>query len=526
MRTILTILTMVLSLSGRAQRILYGEPEFGYENTANYTIIGRVGGHYLIHISGTDGAEVAAYDDSMKKVSRDPLPWLPHKTNKVEFLAYPDKFYMVTQIQQNGHAYLNFHLGDADGKVTPGPLRTDSLPLPLLPVIEPGGLPDDFDRPSYMVVRSEDRQWIMALHISFSPNQGHSLGTVLMDKNLKVVEYSDLPIQLLETGGNFTEFLLDNDGDLAFVQQGPVNDDGSIHKMLLFRKARGEDSLMARLITTEPNGLDDPRLRADNINRRYLITALYRKPGDANLVGVFSMAWDKKKSELSAAAFNPIPQKTRLEARNDLSSPDEILNHFYLRQVFPRRDGGSIVLDEMCYGMERYYPDLWKRSDFITGGAASLLVSPHQFIFYRPRERPGRWQNITRIPVVRAPLSFNGNKYTEDIMVLFLDKDATLTRQMVLKKVEFTTLANLPLSFQTMVDNKSIHVLYNVIVRGKYLPYSTAIMGDGTVEHDPLPYGLDNKHIFLPQFARQVSPTLAIVPAHYKNYLRFTLMEF
>jgi hypothetical protein len=366
----------------------------------------------------------------------------------------------------------------------------------------------------------------MALHVNFYPDKGHVLGTMLMDKNFRVVERHDLPMQLLEPGGNFTEFVLDNDGDLAFVQQGAVDDDNSMHKMLLFRVARGEDSLMAKLIITEPNGLDDPRLRADNNNHRYLITALYRKPKSRNLVGIFSMAWDKKKAELSAAEFNPIPDQTRLEARNDLSSPDEILNHFYIRQVFPRIDGGSIVLAEMCYGAERFYPDQWRRMDFIGGAPASILVPPHQLLFYRPRERTGRWQNMTRMPVVRAPMTFNGNKYTEDIMVLFLDKDARLTGQRVIKKAEYTTLANLPLSFQTMIDNKSVHVLYNVIVRGRYLPYSTAIKGDGTIESDPLPYGLDNKHVFLPQFAKQVGPNTAIVPAHYKNYLRFTLMEY
>lgn len=526
MRTLLTILIVLLVHSGRAQRIVYAEPETGYENTAAYTIIGKIGTHYLIHISGPDGSEIAAYDDSMHKVARGALSNLPPTRNRTEFLAYPDKFYVASQYQANGHAYLIMHTGDADARLSDTPVFTDSLPLPFHQAPIAPGLQDEYDRPSYVLVRSEDRQWIMALYIRLLPDKGHVLGTILMDKNLQVIERHDMPIQLLEDGGNFSEFILDNDGDLAFAQLGPTDDESSVHRFILFRKAKSADTLMAKLISTGPNGLDDPRLRVDNFTKRYLINAFYRKPGSRNIVGIFGMAWDKQKAELSAAAFSPIPQQTRLEARNDLSSPDEIMNHFYMRQVFPRRDGGSIVLAEMCYGAERYYPDQWRRLDFIAGNPASILVPPRQILFYRPRERQGRWQNMTRMPVVRAPLSFNGNKYTEDIMVLFLDKDANLTGQRVIKKAEFTTLANLPLSFQYMVDNKSVHVLYNVLVRGKYLPTSSSIKGDGTIEHDPLPYGLDNKHVFLPQFAKQVGPNLAIVPAHYKNYLRFTLLEY
>lgn len=526
MRTILSITLFLMAFSSHAQRIVYAEPEVGYENIANYTIIGKVGNHYLIHIAGPDGSEIAAYDDSMHKVSRGSLAQLQPSLNKIEFFAYPDKFYLASQYQQNGHAYLNIHVGDADGKIAEEPAFADSMPLPFRELPSTPGIQDDYDRPSYVVIRSEDRQWIMALYIKLFPDKGYVLGTILLDKNLKMLERHDMPLHLLESGGNATEFILDNDGDLAFAQQGQMDEESSVHQLLFFRKARGEDSLMVRLISFGANGLDDPRLKADNFTRKYLITAMYRKPGSKNVIGLFGMTWDKQKGELSSAAFNPIPQQTRLEARNDLSSPDEIMNHFYLRQVFPRRDGGSIVLAEMCYGAERYFPDQWRRLDFIAGPPASILVPPRQFLFYKPREKQGRWQNMTRMPVIRAPLSFNANKYTEDILVMFLDKDANLTGQRVIKKAEFTSLANLPLSYQTMVDSKSIHILYNVLVRGKYLPYSTSIKGDGSITNDQLPYGLDNKHVFLPQFAKQVGPNLAIIPAHYKNYLRFALLEF
>ena len=524
MRTLLTLCISLLALSGKPQRIMYADPEVGYENAANFTIIGKVGAHYLIHITGPDGAEIAAFDDSMHKVARGSLAQLPPHVNKIEFLPYTDRFLMAYQYQMDDHAYLNLHVGDADGGTDPTPLFRDSTVLPFRVTSASPVFQDDYDRPSYIVVRSEDRQWIMVINIRLYPEKGHELRTILLDKDLRVVERSIIPLHMLENGGNFTEFVLDNDGELAFAQHDQPDEINSVHQLLFSLKSRGEDTLTTRLISTGPNGLDDVRLRADNFTRRFLFHAFYRRSGNKNIMGLFGMTWDKKKGELSAAAFNPIPQKTRLEARNDLSSPDEIMNHFYLRQIFPRRDGGSIVLAEMCYGAERYFPDQWRRSDFITGDPASILVPPRQFLFYRPREKQGRWQNITRMPVLRGPLSYNANKYTEDILVMYLDKSANLTDQRLIKKAEFTTLANLPLSFQTMVDNRSIRLVYNTLVRGKYLPAITSIKGDGTLENDPLPYGLDTKHVFLPQFAKQVGANAMIVPAHYKNYLRFALM--
>jgi hypothetical protein len=73
LRLTITMLLAVYSL--QAQRIIYGQPEMDYEKSASFDIIGKVGQRYLIHIAGTEGSEIAVYDDTMHKVSKRPPPF-------------------------------------------------------------------------------------------------------------------------------------------------------------------------------------------------------------------------------------------------------------------------------------------------------------------------------------------------------------------------------------------------------------------------------------------------------------------
>jgi hypothetical protein len=529
MKSILTFTLLLFLTTVTAQRVIYSPPETGYKTFANYDIIGRIGDHILIYINGAEGAEIAVFDNAMRKVDRIPADFLKTTASRTDFFAYPDHFFIFFQYRLDTTSYCSVLRGDANGHVLEGPIVLDSVPLPNMTSrkAKAADSPPILNHPTHVVIRSEDKQWFMLLKAEGVENGGYLMTTQLFDKELHQVEGSIFLYQPPSNVGDFSEFILDNDGDLAFLRSGQDGEDERINQVSLLCKPKGIDSLYIREMAKGGPELDDVKIRADNVNKRYILTSFYYAPGSHNLTGLGNMVWDKKRHALATKEFQPLPDPIRLEARSDYSSPDQILNYFYLRQVFPRKDGGFVVLAEMYYGPDRYagYNPTRKRYDFIQGPVTYILAPPGAALNYVTKDRPGNWFTLAKTQMFRSASSmFNTN--TGNVLVFFMDSDGKTRDIKVIKKAEYSGGVPHPLSYQAFIDGKAIHLIYNENVRGRYLPAGTAILADGKLEPDPILHDLDKDHTFLPRYAKQLGPSTIIVPCHDKYYLCFALVEY
>jgi hypothetical protein len=132
---------------------------------------------------------------------------------------------------------------------------------------------------------------------------------------------------------------------------------------------------------------------------------------------------------------------------------------------------------------------------------------------------------MAKTPAFRST-SLLVNRNTENVLVFFLDRDGKTRDVKVIRKAEFSPGVLHPLSYQTFLDGKALHIIYNENVRGRYLPASTSILPDGTLQTDPILHDLDKDHIFLPRYGKQLGPNTMIIPCHNKNYLSFALVEY
>ena len=90
----------VLPLIIFAQRITYSEPERDDTRSLNFEVVGKVGGNFVVYKNIRNKNAVSVYNNDMKLKDRADLSFIPDRTINVDFVAYPDYFYVVYQYQR------------------------------------------------------------------------------------------------------------------------------------------------------------------------------------------------------------------------------------------------------------------------------------------------------------------------------------------------------------------------------------------------------------------------------------------
>lgn len=516
MKTSVTFLALFLFTITQAQRVQYSPPEAGYKAYASYNIIGHVGDHNLIFIKGKETAEIAVYDNAMQKLASVPANILKFTANKVDFFAYPDHFLAFFQYRTNNTLFCSVFKGDADGHVVEGPVVLDSIPYA-------GNFKKRY--PSDIVLRSEDQQRYMLVKALHGENGEYHISTVLYDRDLEIQERSACTFTPPPNFSEYSEFILDNDGDLAFISTGRDDEGERVRQANLLIKPRGADSLFSKALTGPGMEFEDLKIKADNANHRYILTSFYYAKGEKSLTGLCALIWNKPEKNLSGPQLYPLPQNIRTEATKDFSSPSQILDYYYQRQILVRADGEFMVFAELFYETSVLSTMRWRRDDFIRGKRDTIFAPPKGFIAYQAREHPGYWSVTPATPNEQD--GYKGfNRSTENVLVFFLDKTGATNAVKVIRKDEFNSLVLFPLSYQTFITRQDIHLIYNEQVKGSYLPAITTIRADGTMEQGQLLHDLDKGYLFLPQYGRQVGPNTMIIPCVIKGALHFARIEF
>src|SRR5512137_1346115 len=95
----LFILILLPALS-MAQRIHYSTIERDDYRQMNFEIIGKVDGKINIYKNYRSKNDISIYDNDMKLIDKVRLEILPDKVSNVDFVVYPDSYYMIYQYQK------------------------------------------------------------------------------------------------------------------------------------------------------------------------------------------------------------------------------------------------------------------------------------------------------------------------------------------------------------------------------------------------------------------------------------------
>ncbi|MEO5592095.1 MAG: hypothetical protein ABIR15_01450 [Chitinophagaceae bacterium] len=493
-------------LKAQAPRIVYTEPEKEDSRRTNFEIIGKLNGNFLVYKSNHNDDAICIYDNDMKLKERVKLDFTPdQQLINVDFVAYPDFFYMIYEFQRKGIVHCVAAKLDANAKKIIDPIELDTTQVGFAS-----------NNKIYTAINSDDKQSIMVFKINSKNRDNFVFTTLLYNKDLQLRGNKErMGLGMEERNDFFTDFLLTNDGELVFGKFLRQNYNEYITKLSMVIKYPDSARLSVNNVELDGKILDEIKLKSDNTNKRILLNAFYYKQKRGNIEGLYSLLWDKvenKKIREISSLFN---DELRANAKGQDASMKTAFNDFFIKNIIVRKDGGYLIVSESEYNTSRGNP--FNRWDYM--GYGNPWMSPVDYYYYSPYGYWGspwnRWNNMQN-------MRYNA----ENVMILSYNKDGSIDWSGIIPKSQYDDESDNMISFQLVNTGADIHFLFNMSEKRTIMLNDQSIASDGKITRNPTLKNLDKGYEFMTRSGKQVSARQVIVPCLYRNYLCFAKLEY
>ena len=106
-RIIFFVFSLLFSLQIFAQEILYSPSHRDDDVDIYFDILGKVGNNFIFYKGLGTRHFLQVVDNNMKEISNERLKFLDDRLLNIDFVLYPDYFYMIYQKQKNRVIYCN-----------------------------------------------------------------------------------------------------------------------------------------------------------------------------------------------------------------------------------------------------------------------------------------------------------------------------------------------------------------------------------------------------------------------------------
>ncbi len=481
-----------------AQQIKYSSPERDDTKALNFEVVGKVSGNFVVYKNIRTKNAVSIYDNDMQLKQRVELDFIPDRTINVDFVAYPDFFYVIYQYQRRSILYCMGAKLDGDGKQIGEPVQLDTTYINVFA-----------DNKIYNTIFSEDRQHIMIYKIQ-KKNEKFNFTTLLFNPRLELQRKSRWVVPYEERRDVYSDFFVDNDGNFVFAKSEKEGARDLISGVFIVTKTPLSDTFSTHAININNFFLDELKLKVDNVNRKYLLNSFFYRQKRGNIDGLYTAVWDRESNQQTVSNFIKFNDTLRQEARVE-GGTKYAFNDYFIRNVILKKDGGFILTGENYYTQSRGNP--WNRQDFLYGYSS---LSSYNYYLYSPT---GYWYR---------PRGFNSQTryYYNNVVVMEIDKSGQLVWSNVLHKTQFDDETDNFLSFQVMNAGGELHFLFNELERRNQLIADQSVTADGILKRNPTLKSLDKGFQFMPKFAKQVSSKQIIVPCILRNYICFAKIDY
>ncbi len=501
-------LLFFLGLFGRieAQKVIYAEPDRADNRRMNFEIIGKVGSNFLIYKYVRNQHWISVLDNDMVQLEKTPQSHLPVNDQliNIDFVAYPQSAWMIYQHQKKNVVYCQAAQIDSRGNRIGEPIELDTS---MVRTSSPSTV--------YTTLISEDRKRVLVFKVNSRNKQLYRLTTLLYNEQMQLLRRTDLTIRMeerVETLGNFT---LDNAGNLAFLKVHRSGNENIDHVVFHYKPA-DEETLYTSPLLINQTWLDEPHLRADNANGRFLLASLAYVERRGHVDGIFFCTWDRSGGWQPQTSYYAFPNELRQEAKGEASVRSAFNDHF-IRQVSIRRDGGWVIGTESYYTTSRF--NTWNRWDYLYG-TPYFYPSVSDFYYYSPYFNRYFFNNR----------QFGGpgpvRHHADNIALLSFNRDGQIEWSSVIAKSQFNDESDDLLSFYTFIVGGQLHYLMNMPERRLNLLQDYSLGAGGVLTRNPTLRNLDRGYELMPRFAKQVSARQVILPCIYRNYLCFAKIDY
>ena len=503
----LAAILLFLSLPGLAQRVFYSEIERDDYRQMNFEIIGKVGGNINVYKNYRSKNDISIYDNEMKLKNKVRLDMLPDKISNVDFVVYPDYYHMVYQYQKKNVIYCATVKINGEGK-----LMTDPV------VLDTTHIQGNNEIKVYTMIYSENKQKIMVFKINNKNDRYYIFTTLLFDKSLGLQKKSVITSPSTDKEGSFNEFILDNDGDLAFGYSVRTGNRDYVNRFHFILKRADDDTLQITEIPMKNFNIDEVNIRADNYNRRFLLSSFYYEKNKSNIDGLISLMWDKTAGHEQAIYRFKFNDTLRNDARSDNSSTKTAFNDYFIKNLIPTKEGGFAVVAELYYTNSRSTGPSGRWDNFygVPGMSNYSYYSPYSNMnSWRWADPWNRWggNNMVR-------------HYSENIMIFFFNKDGSLDWSNTIQKSQFDDNSDMYLSYQLFNTGSEVRFLFNQLERRELMLNSVTVNAAGTLKRDPTLKGMDQEYEFMPRYGKQVGLREIVLPCMNRNFICFAKLDF
>jgi hypothetical protein len=497
-------LVLIIPFIAFAQQITYSDPEHDDNRRTNFEIIGKISGNFLVFKNNRSDNAISIYSQDMKLVQRVNLNFIPDRYINVYFIPYSDHFYMLYEYQHKNIVHCAVVKMDGLCKILRQPVDLDTTQIGITS-----------SNKIYTTIFSEDKQRIMLFKINSKNPRNFLFTTFLFDQNLDLIDRHRLYLEMEDRDFNFTDFSMDNDGELVFAKFLNNNGGNYISRVSMVTKAPKADTFSIKDAGTADRLLDELKIKVDNSNKRYILTGFYYKQRRGNIEGVYTLLWDKSSDTKISERLTEFAEEIRTLAKSSESNLKTAFNDYFIKQVITKKDGGYILISESEFTTSR--SNYFNRWDYMNG--YNPYMSPgygyYGSPFYSPWNRYGY---------------YNGNNalrfHAENIMINSFDKNGLVEWSNIVPKTQYDDENENQLSYQTMNTGGEIHFLYNQYEGRNLLLNDQSIAPDGKVNRYPTLKNLDKGYEFMPRHGRQLSAEQILIPCLYRNYLCFAIVEF
>lgn len=501
-RVIITIIIcLALHFTVWCQNVTYSDFDQEDGKEMNFEIIGKMNGNYLVYKNVKWRHRISILGDDMKIKETVKLDFVPEKTFNVDFVIYPDHFYMIYQYQKRNILHCMAVKMDGEAKKMAEPVELDTTQISILA-----------DNKIYTTIHSEDKQKIMVFKVH-EKNDEFKIVTLLFDSSLKMLSKTRQDLEYNQRKDNYSNFLLDNDGNLVFTKDTKNGYRDNSNTIKLGIKEALQDTFAFYDLALEKNYIDEARLKIDNLNKRYIVNAFYYKKNRGNIDGLFTGVWDRSSAKLYAHEFTVFSDSLRDAAKNT-GQLRFALDDYFIRQIFVKKDGGFLLTAEDYSTQGRNNASPWNRWDYLN----NYYYNPYSY-YYNP------YYNYYR-PLGSYSYNQNIRYYYANIMILSIDKTGNLEWSRVIQKDQFDDDNENFLSFSTMNSGGEIHFLFNDDKNRNQIIADHSISPSGNITRNPTLKSRERGYQFMPSLSKQVGASQLIIPCLYRNYICFAKIDF
>ena len=493
-----SVIAMPVSLS--AQKITYSDFEKDDGRDMNFEIIGKMNGNFLVYKNFRWKHKISIFDNDMNTREIAKLDFLPEKTLNVDFITYPDYFYIIYQYQKRNMIHCMGVKMDGNGRKISEPVELDTTQLTIFS-----------ENKIYSTIYSEDKQKIMVFKMQKKYDRMHIV-TLLYDNHLQLLKKSRMALTFNERRDNFGDMLLDNEGNLVTsFTTTPPNREYS-NELNLVTKAPLQDSLVFHPVNLDKFLINDVKLKIDNLNSHYILNAFFYKKNNGSVEGLFSYTWDRATDKSVVSGQTVFSDSLRAEARRD-GRFSIAFDDFVIRQVIVRKDGGFLLVTEDFSSQTNNNNNLNRWNSLYS----PYSLYPNSYYSYNP------YYNSYYRPFTGFNYQ-NTRYYYSNIVVFSINNKGIVDWKKVIHKDQVDDNDDNFLSYFTLNEGGEIHFLFNMDRKNQIIA-DQSLLPDGTDKRNATLKSEERGYQFMTKLSKQVSAKELLIPSLYRGNICFAKVE-